>query len=98
MLAEFVSIGTGSRSRNRRDLDYVGRRSRNRGVGTALLQSAVLSASHLGKRVLFGILLERNQASIRLMQKCGFELWGRLPDVALIDGVLVSHFYYGRRV
>ena len=77
---------------------YVGRRSRNRGVGTALVQSAVLSASQLGKRVLFGILLERNQASIRLMQKCGFELWGRLPDVALIDGVLVSHLYYGRLV
>ena len=75
---------------------YVGRGSRNRGVGTALVQSAVLSAPQLGKRVLFGILLERNQASIRLMQRCGFELWGRLPDVALIDGVLVSHLYYGR--
>ena len=77
---------------------YVGRGSRNRGVGSALVQSAVLNAPQLGKRVLFGILLERNQASIRLMQKCGFELWGRLPDVALIDGVLVSHLYYGRKV
>jgi L-amino acid N-acyltransferase YncA len=77
---------------------YVGRGSRNRGIGSALVQSAVRSAPQLGKRVLFGILLERNQASIRLMQKCGFELWGRLPDVALIDGVLVSHLYYGRLV
>jgi L-amino acid N-acyltransferase YncA len=77
---------------------YVGRGSRNRGVGSALVQSAVRSAPQLGKRVLFGILLERNQASIRLMQKCGFELWGRLPDVALIDGVFVSHLYYGRKV
>ena len=61
-------------------------------------QHAVREAPRLGKRVLFGILLERNHASIRLMEKCGFELWGRLPDVAIIDGELVSHLYYGRRV
>jgi phosphinothricin acetyltransferase len=77
---------------------YVGRDSRGRGVGTALVQHAVGEAPRLGKRVLFGILLERNLASIRLMEKCGFELWGRLPDVALIDGALVGHLYYGRRV
>ena len=77
---------------------YVGRASRGRGVGTALVQHAVREAPRFGKRVLFGILLERNHASIRLMERCGFELWGRLPDVALIDGALVSHLYYGRRV
>jgi L-amino acid N-acyltransferase YncA len=77
---------------------YVGRASRGRGVGTALVRHAVEEAPRLGKRVLFGILLERNHPSIRLMVKCGFELWGRLPDVALIDGALVSHLYYGRRV
>ena len=77
---------------------YVGRAAQRRGVGSALVQHAVRAAPGLGKRVLFGILLERNTASIRLMQKCGFELWGRLPDVALIDGELVSHLYYGRKV
>ena len=77
---------------------YVGRGSRGRGVGTALVQHGVREAPRLGKRVLFGILLETNHASIRLMEKCGFELWGRLPDVAMIEGRLVSHLYYGRRV
>ena len=77
---------------------YVGRGAQGRGVGSALVQHAVREAPRLGKRVLFGILLERNHASIRLMEKCGFELWGRLPDVALIDGELVSHLYYGRKV
>jgi L-amino acid N-acyltransferase YncA len=77
---------------------YVGRDARGRGVGTALVQHAVRTAPAFGKRVLFGILLDRNRASIRLMEKCGFERWGRLPDVALIDGVLVGHLYYGRRV
>ena len=75
---------------------YVRRDSRRQGIGSALVQHAVSEARHLGKRVLFGILLERNQASIRLMGHCGFELWGRLPDVAAFDGELVSHLYYGR--
>lgn len=77
---------------------YVGRGAQRRGVGAALVQHAVREAPRLGKRVLFGILLERNIASIRLMEKCGFALWGRLPDVALVDGELVSHLYYGRKV
>ena len=77
---------------------YVGRDSQRRGIGSALVQHAVVESPRLGKHVLFAILLEKNQASIRLMTKCGFELWGRLPDVAAIDGELVSHLYYGRKV
>ena len=77
---------------------YVRADSRGRGVGTALVRHAMKEAPRLGKRVLFGILLERNTVSINLMKKCGFELWGRLPDVAAIEGELVSHVYYGRKV
>ena len=77
---------------------YVSRGAQGRGVGSALVQHAVREAPRLGKRVLFGILLERNRASVRLMEKCGFELWGKLPDVAMIDGEFVSHLYYGRKV
>ena len=77
---------------------YLRRRARGRGIGSALVRHAVNEAPRTGKRVLFAILLERNAASIRLMQRCGFALWGRLPDVASIDGELVSHLYYGRKV
>ena len=65
---------------------FVGVESRGRGYGTALVTHAMAEARRLGKRVLFCIILERNAASVGLMQKCGFELWGRLPDVASIDG------------
>ena len=77
---------------------YVSAAVRRRGVGTALVQHAIEQAPHLGKRVLFGILLEKNASSIRLLTQCGFTLWGRLPDVAEIDGELVSHVYYGRNI
>ena len=77
---------------------YVRAAFRGRGVGTMLVHHAIDEAPRLGKHVLFGILLERNIASVALMKKCGFELWGRLPDVASIGGELVSHLYYGRKV
>jgi phosphinothricin acetyltransferase len=77
---------------------YVARDARGQGIGTALVRHAVAEAPRLGKRVLFAILLERNEASIRLLRRCGFELWGRLPDVAAIEGELVAHLYYGRKV
>jgi L-amino acid N-acyltransferase YncA len=77
---------------------YVRDDSQRQGIGSALVQHAIEEAPRLGKRILFGILLERNEASIRLMKKCGFELWGRLPDVAAFEGELVSHLYYGRKV
>jgi phosphinothricin acetyltransferase len=77
---------------------YVGAASRGRGYGTALVRHAIGEAPRLGKHVLFCIILERNDASIALVAKCGFAFWGRLPDVATIDGTLVSHVYYGRTV
>jgi phosphinothricin acetyltransferase len=77
---------------------YVRADARGQGIGIALVQHAIEEAPRLGKHVLFGILLERNTASVNLLKKCGFELWGRLPDVALIEGELVSHVYYGRRL
>ena len=77
---------------------YVRAASRGRGCGTAVVTHAMAEARRLDRRVLFCIILERNAASVGLMTKCGFELWGRLPDVASIDGELVSHVYYGRRL
>jgi L-amino acid N-acyltransferase YncA len=77
---------------------YVRRDSQRQGVGSTLVRHAITQAPHLGKRILFGIVLERNVGSIRLMKTCGFELWGRLPDVASFDGELVSHLYFGRNV
>jgi phosphinothricin acetyltransferase len=77
---------------------YVRGDCRRRGIGSLLVAHAMKDAPRLGKHVLFGILLEKNTASINLLKKCGFELWGRLPDAAAIDGELVSHVYYGRTV
>ena len=69
-----------------------------RGIGTALVGHALAACPALQIRHLFAIVLEGNQASIRLLEKMGFEQWGYLPRVANFDGKEVGHLYYGRHV
>jgi len=68
------------------------------GIGTALIEHALAACPALQIRHLFAIVLEGNEASIRLLEKMGFERWGYLPRVADFDGKEVGHLYYGRHV
>jgi phosphinothricin acetyltransferase len=52
----------------------------------------------LGIKTLFAIILDDNEASVKLIEKCGYEKWGHLPGVAVFDGVEAGHLYYGKRV
>lgn len=69
-----------------------------KGVGTALVEHTLAACHALEIRHLFAIVLEGNQASLRLLEKMGFEQWGYLPKVASFDGKEVGHLYYGRHV
>ena len=75
---------------------YVDYACHGRGIGTALLQHALAQAPRIGKRVYLAILLEWNTASLRLLEKAGFERWGYLPEVAEFDGKLCGQYYYGK--
>ena len=68
------------------------------GIGTALVEHAMASCPALQIRHIFAIVLEGNQASLKLLKKMGFEQWGYLPRVADFDGKEVGHLYYGRHV
>ena len=67
----------------------------HRGLGSALMQHTITAAQNLGYKSLLAIVLDCNDASIALLQKFGFELWGTLPNVAYIDSNVYSHYYYG---
>ena len=41
------------------------------------------------------IVIDSNTASIRLLEKHGFEKWGHMPGVAEFNGLEVGHLYYG---
>ena len=74
---------------------YVHEDHRRSGVATRLVREAMQRGADLGFRTLFAILLDDNVASVALLERLGFEEWGRLPRVADFDGREVGHLYYG---
>jgi L-amino acid N-acyltransferase YncA len=77
---------------------YIALAYHGRGIATALVEHALAACPGLQIRHLFAIVLEGNQASLKLLQKMDFEQWGYLPKVANFDGKEVGHLYYGRHV
>jgi phosphinothricin acetyltransferase len=75
---------------------YVERNHRGRGLGRQMVNHAMTVAPEFGFSVLIAILLSRNPSSIRLLEKSGFELWGRMPELARIGQEKADHLYYGR--
>ena len=77
---------------------YIAQASHRWGIGAALVKHAIEACPALQIRHLFAIVLEGNVASLELLEKMGFEIWGYLPRVAYFDGKEVGHVYYGRHV
>jgi len=77
---------------------YVHNQHFRRGIGSGLMKFALSEAPELGFKTLIAILLEPNAASIVLLKKFGFELWGDMPLLAEIEGGEYNHQYYGLRI
>lgn len=77
---------------------YIDSNYHRRGVGKALLHHAVAVCPTLKIKNLFAIVLERNQASRRMMESAGFAQWAHLPRVADFDGEECGQLYFGKRV
>jgi L-amino acid N-acyltransferase YncA len=98
-------ISLGPYRENRQALDhvaevsyYVDEKEHGKGIGSRLLNHVIHVAPDYGLTVLIAILLNKNPASIGLLQKVGFEEWGRMPEIAKIDGQLADHLYYGLKI
>jgi L-amino acid N-acyltransferase YncA len=74
---------------------YVHREARRRGIGNRMLEYAIRVAPDYGFEVLIAILLDRNPASIALLEKNGFKKWGTMPGIAKIGPDRADHLYYG---
>jgi L-amino acid N-acyltransferase YncA len=77
---------------------YVDPACQRQGIGSALVREALEACPGLGIRNVFAVLLDRNEASRRLLEKLGFTQWGYLPRVADFDGQECGQFYYGLRI
>ena len=77
---------------------YVDENERGKGIGSSLMDHAIKSAPDYGFSILIAILLNRNPASIGLLNKFCFEEWGRMPGIARIDTLKADHLYYGLKL
>ena len=66
------------------------------GIGSLLMQYLIRTASKLGFKHLFALLLDTNHPSIALLEKFDFAPWGHFPNIAEIDGEVCGQFYYGK--
>jgi len=77
---------------------YVDRAHRGKGVGSQLMGHAIDAAPGCGLSVLIAILLDRNRASIGLLEKFGFIKWGVMPGIAQIGPDTADHLYFGLKL
>lgn len=66
---------------------YVHRDHHRKGFGKRLVEEAVRRAPKLGLRTLTAGAFAHNEASVRLFEGFGFEVWAHFPRVAELDGV-----------
>lgn len=76
---------------------YVGERFRRCGLGAHLLQAAIAHAPVIGVQTLLGFIFGHNLPSLALFERFGFERWGHLPRVAVLDGIERDLVIVGRR-
>ena len=77
---------------------YVSPEHRGKGLGRRLLAEALAMTASLRIKTVLAFVFAHNQPSIRLLESFGFETWGRLPEVAEMDGKEYSLSVFGKRV
>lgn len=76
---------------------YLARKFQQKGLGTGILETVINRSAQMGIQTLVGFIFSHNHASLRLVNKAGFEQWGLLPEVAEIDGALISLSILGKK-
>ena len=71
---------------------------KKRGIGSQLLVYGINDARQLHYKTAIAIILDKNEASVKLVEKFGFHRWAFLPGVADFDGVECNHLYYGMKL
>jgi L-amino acid N-acyltransferase YncA len=65
---------------------YVAEQARDQGVGTALLGEFVEQSDAIGIWTLQTSVFPENEASLRLLDRCGFRVVGRRERIGQVDG------------
>jgi phosphinothricin acetyltransferase len=71
---------------------------RGKGFGRQVLEHSLLQSKSLGIKNLLGYIFAHNERSLKLFRSFGFQEWGLLPNVAVLDGVERSLVILGKRL
>ena len=77
---------------------YVDPTAQRAGVATQMMKHAIMCAPDLGLTTFLAFVFAHNFPSIGLCQKFGFEQWGHLPGIAVLDGTERDLLILGKRV
>ena len=77
---------------------YLDESARGKGLGKQLLAASLAAAPALGIDTVLGFIFGHNDASLRLFRGFGFDTWGSLPRVAVLDGVERDLVILGKRL
>lgn len=77
---------------------YLDESVRGKGVGKKVLEHAIQSSASLHIKTIVGYIFSHNEPSIKLFEAFGFEVWGVLPNIALLDGIQRSVTIVGKRI
>jgi L-amino acid N-acyltransferase YncA len=77
---------------------YISDSFQRKGIGSALVKHALYACPALGIKNIVAVVIDKNEGSLRLLEKLGFQKWGYLPRVLDFDGEEYGEYYYGKRV
>ena len=77
---------------------YIDNDFQSQGIGRALIRHALEACPSLDIKNIIAVVIDRNEASRKLLEKLGFEQWAYLPRVLDFDGHEFGEYYYGIRV
>lgn len=77
---------------------YLEETQRGKGLGKQILQHCLDKAPNFGVKTLLGFIFSHNEPSLRLFRHFGFEDWGTLPNIALLDGQERGLKILGKRI
>ena len=77
---------------------YLAPLQRGKGYGKKILQHCINTAPAFGIKTLLGFIFAHNTPSLQLFSKLGFEEWGHLKNIAILDGIERSVSILGKRL
>jgi phosphinothricin acetyltransferase len=75
---------------------YVDNKWQRKGMGRSLITHAMAASRQLQISTLIAFILGTNSASTSLLNRFGFDVWGRLPGIAKFDDYYCDHIIMGK--